>query len=346
MADKLVLNADLNYKTVEFTPEKCTVEKIIEVSDTEFKTFYEKPMKSNYYLTPYKKLMGFYDESYHCVLLVNEKNGDGLLINSEGADYARYSQYIPNARDIVHQHEQSLVLNDLKIHMDCCIDRWLKQNANESEFSISLTDLIDDSNLAEIFVDYASDVLCGDPRIDDCELTHNSLEVTKRELVETRLYCPLTFRVDPDDPCDDYDEVDSANYIGYDNEINAAVRADLYSDEDAVKRGLAAYFHDKNLDKKVFSAMPRVETRNGDIYGVITVKSYGELNKVEMIDLIDDLTGQLGDGFGESLEQHEIRLGEDSVYISFWDCDDDYFLKPESEAFPEQEINQGMGGLS
>ena len=92
--------------------------------------------------------------------------------------------------------------------------------------------------------------------------------------------------------------------------------------------------------------MPRVETRNGDIYGVITVKSYGELNKVEMIDLIDDLTGQLGDGFGESLEQHEIRLGEDSVYISFWDCDDDYFLKPESEAFPEQEINQGMGGLS
>lgn len=36
MADKLVLNADLNYKTVEFTPEKCTVEKIIEVSDTEF----------------------------------------------------------------------------------------------------------------------------------------------------------------------------------------------------------------------------------------------------------------------------------------------------------------------
>ena len=180
MADKLVLNADLNYKTVEFTPEKCTVEKIIEVSDTEFKTFYEKPMKSNYYLTPYKKLMGFYDESYHCVLLVNEKNGDGLLINSEGADYARYSQYIPNARDIVHQHEQSLVLNDLKIHMDCCIDRWLKQNANESEFSISLTDLIDDSNLAEIFLDYASDVLSSDPRIDDCELTPNVLEVTKR----------------------------------------------------------------------------------------------------------------------------------------------------------------------
>ena len=92
--------------------------------------------------------------------------------------------------------------------------------------------------------------------------------------------------------------------------------------------------------------MPRVETRNGDIYGVITVKSYGELNKTEMIDLVGELTGSLADGFGEGFEQREIRLGDDSVYISFWDCDDDYFLKPESEAFPEQEINQGMGGLS
>ncbi len=346
MADKLILNANMVCKADRFVPKKCAVEKVIEVSDTEFKKFIEKPMERNYYLPQYKELMGYYNNTYHGVLFVNKENGDGLLVNSEGYDYARYSQYIPNARDIVHQHEQSLMLDDLKIHMDCCIDRWLKQNANESEFSISLTDLIDDSNLAEIFVDYASDVLCGDPRIDDCELTHNSLEVTKRELVETRLYCPLTFRVDPDDPCDDYDEVDSANYIGYDNEINAAIRADLYSDEDAVKRGLAAYFHDKNLDKKVFSAMPRVETRNGDIYGVITVKSYGELNKTEMIDLVGELTGSLADGFGEGFEQREIRLGDDSVYISFWDCDDDYFLKPESEAFPEQEINQGMGGLS
>lgn len=72
----------------------------------------------------------------------------------------------------------------------------------------------------------------------------------KKELSEIKLYCPLTFRVEPDDPCDNLDEVDSANYIGYDHEINAAVRADLYSDEGAVKRGLAAYFHDDNLDKK------------------------------------------------------------------------------------------------
>lgn len=345
MADKLILNANMIRKADRFVPKKCAVEKVIEVSGSEFKTFIENPMKRNYYLPAYKDLMGYYDDTYHGVLFVNMESGDGLLVNSEGYDYARYSQYIPNARGIIRQHEQTAALDNLKKHMDGCIDKWLERNAKEDKFDIPLTDLINDSNLAEIFVDYASERLSSDPRIEDCELTHNSIEVTKRELVETRLYCPLTFRVDPDDPYDDYDEVDSANYINYDNEINAAVRADLYSDENAVQRGLAAYFHNENLDQKVLSAMPGVETCNGDIYGVITVKSYGELNKVEMMDLIDDLTGQLADGFGEGFEQREIRLGEDSVYISFWDSDDDYFLKPESEVFPTQNFDQTMGGI-
>ena len=214
MADKLVLNADLNYKTAEFTPEKCTVEKVIEVSETEFRKFYEKPMKPNYYLSPYKKLMGFYDESYHCVLIVNEKNGDGLLINSEGADYARYSQYIPNARALVQAHEQSLALNDLKTHMDCCVDRWLEQYKNEKDICVSLTDFINDSDLAEILADYVSESLSKHPQIENCIIGNGFVEASKYELAETKLYCPLTFRVEPDDPCDDLDEVDSANYIG------------------------------------------------------------------------------------------------------------------------------------
>ena len=133
--------------------------------------------------------------------------------------------------------------------------------------------------------------------------------------------------------------------IDYDFEINAHIREDLNSDEDAVKRGLAAYFHDENLDKKVYSAVPRVETRGGDIYGVITVRSYGELSRAEMIDLINDLTGSLADGWGESYEQHPVTLGGDEVYISFWNSDDSYFLKPESEVFPEQKFDQTMGGI-
>ena len=44
-------------------------------------------------------------------------------------------------------------------------------------------------------------------------------------------------------------------------------------------------------------------------------------------------------------QKHGVKLGEDEVYISFWNSDD-YYLKPESELFPDQKFNQTMGGLS
>ena len=343
MADKLILNANMIRKADRFIPKKCTVEKVIEVSDSEFKKFIENPMKRNYYLPQYKDLMGYYDDSYHGVLFVNMENGDGLLVNSEGYDYARYSQYIPNASDLIQQYEQTAALDALKTHMDNCIDKWLEKCGGESKFDIPLTDLINDVDFGEFFTEYASERLSGDPRIESCELTPNDIEVTKRELVETKLYCPLKIMIEDEDGCD-LIEIDSANYIDYDFEINAHIREDLNSDEDAVKRGLAAYFHDGNLDKKVYSAVPRVETRGGDIYGVITVRSYGELSRAEMIDLINDLTGSLADGWGEGYEQREIKLGDDTAYISFWNSDD-YYLKPESEVFPEQKFDQTMGGI-
>lgn len=53
-----------------------------------------------------------------------------------------------------------------------------------------------------------------------------------------------------DEDCCDLIEVDSANYIGYDDEINDFIRNNLNRDENAVERGLAAYLHDGNLDKK------------------------------------------------------------------------------------------------
>ena len=127
------------------------------------------------------------------------------------------------------------------------------------------------------------------------------------------------------------------------NEINDFIRDDLNSDENAVERGLAAYLHDENLDKKVYSIMPMVETRNGNLYGMAVVQSYGELDKAEAADLVGYITGQFSDGYGESLEQHPMTLDEDEVYISFWNSDD-YYLKPETELFHEQEIK--MGGLS
>lgn len=114
MADKLILNANMICKADRFNLKNVAVEKVIEVSKAEFKRFVEKPLERNYYLSTYKELSGFYDDTYHGVLFVNSESGDGLLVNSEGADYARYSQYIPNARALVQAHEQTAAMSELE----------------------------------------------------------------------------------------------------------------------------------------------------------------------------------------------------------------------------------------
>lgn len=346
MADKLILNVNMIRKADRFVPKRCAVEKVIEVSGSEFKTFIENPMKRNYYLPAYKDLMGYYDDTYHGVLFINMENGDGLLVNSEGYDYARYSQHIPNARGIIQSHEQTKAVGYLIARMENCIDDRFEQNANEDKFEIPLADLMEEIDPGEIVVDYVSELLSDDPRTADFELTHNSIEVTKRDLIETRLYCPLRIEMESEDGGGYTEEICSANYIDYDDEINENIRKDINCDEGAVKRGLAAYLHNDHLNPKVYSIMPMVETRNGDLYGVAVIRSYGELDSAETIELESYITGQFADGWGESYEQHPVKLGEDEVYISFWNSDDGYFLKPESEVFPEQEINQTMGGIS
>lgn len=255
------------------------------------------------------------------------------------------SQYIPNAKDIILKQEQALALDDLKTRMDCCINSWLRQYANEDKFSILLTDLINDSNLAEIFVDYASEALCSDPRIETCELTHNTIDVTKRELTETKFYCPLKTMIDDEEGNSDFTEISSGCYTRYASEINEYILDDMNYDEDTVERGLAAYLRSENLDKKVYSIIPKVEARDGDLYGVFVIKSYGELDKTELVDITQELIGQAADGWGESFEQHSVTLGDDEVYISFWNSDDNYYIKPEDEVFPEQKFEQTMGEM-
>ena len=346
MAEKLIINADMVCKADRFSPQKYEVEKVIEVSESEFRAFAEKAVQRNYYLPMYKELMGFYDGSYHGILFVNKENGDGLLVNSEGGNYARYSQYIPHARDIVQKHEQSLALDDLKIHMDCCIDRWLDQHKNETDMCVSLTEFINDSDLADILADYVSESLSRHPQIEICTIGNGFIEAAKCDLVETKLYCPLTIRIEPEeDDYNDLEEVASANYIYYDDEINRKIRESLDYNDDEREHGLHAYTHSEHLAKKVYSVFPSVETRDGDLYGVFTVKSYGELNKAELIELADEASSQASDGWGEGFEQREIEIGGDEIYISFWNCDDNYFMKPENEVFPEQKMTQEMGGM-
>lgn len=106
MNDKLMINAALLRKESEFRTKSCVVEKAIAVSHADFDDLKRHPLQDNKLIAENADLMYCdSDDNYHCLLVYDKEQCDGLLIESEGSAYARYAQYIPRAKELVERHQ-------------------------------------------------------------------------------------------------------------------------------------------------------------------------------------------------------------------------------------------------
>lgn len=106
--------------------------------------------------------------------------------------------------------------------------------------------------------------------------------------------------------------------------------------------GLAVYLHNRLLNRKVFSMEPAVESWDGKLWGVLKVKSHGPLSPQELSGLMEEWQGQESDGWGEGFEQREIKTEEGELCVSFWNSDNDFFIKTEQELKQGQTQDFGM----
>ena len=140
-------------------------------------------------------------------------------------------------------------------------------------------------------------------------------------------------------------DLTAGEILEYEDKILDLIERERLSDEG--ERGLAVYLDD-DLNRKVHSINPSVEEWNGELWGVTEVKTYGDLSASELSELTDWLTGQFSDGWGEGLEQREIRVDDGELCVSFWDSSDRFFIKPEDELKNSQSSGFGMtmGGMN
>lgn len=134
-------------------------------------------------------------------------------------------------------------------------------------------------------------------------------------------------------------QITSSEGAEYEDAILAAIakKNRLFEND----RGLAEYIHDEALSKKVYSLYPSVEIVNGELWGVMTAGMKESLSGEETAELLDFVTGQNSDGYGEVLEQRPIKTPDGEIYVSFWNDGDEYSVKPEQEL--KQEVPaQGM----
>ena len=117
-SDKLVLNTSLERKPTELAVKGCIIEKAIPVNHRRFEDITRAPLRDEPLIAENKDIMYFDSKynMYHCLLIYDKDFGDGIVVNSEGSDYARYAQYVPQAKVIYEQHRSNHI-NELRL---CC----------------------------------------------------------------------------------------------------------------------------------------------------------------------------------------------------------------------------------
>lgn len=167
------INVKLNRKDTEIESDSCVVEKMIELSGNEFAFFKENLLHDHDFILKNVDLMHQDTNGvYHCLLVLGEGQDDGILVESEGSFYARYSALIPNARQLVRQTKYDPVLTEFCDKVQSTVDKMMRDavryNQN-GEFRILL-----DKYTAE-FDDEVScrpiiyETLCHRPEITDLE---------------------------------------------------------------------------------------------------------------------------------------------------------------------------------
>ena len=158
-----------------------------------------------------------------------------------------------------------------------------------------------------------------------------------------RLFFPLKVITYPQYDCseDDLEELSPAKAASYEDQILAAIAKEnrRFPNE----RGLAEYLDMDGLKEKVRSLHPSVQVWNGELWGVMTAHVNGELTAEETAGLISEVEGQNSDGWGEGFEQRPIKTPDGEIYVSFWNSDGGYFIKPEQE-LKQTAPDLGYGG--
>ena len=118
--------------------------------------------------------------------------------------------------------------------------------------------------------------------------------------------------------------------LSYENMIREKIQASLKS---CPEKGLAEYLFSELLKKRVASMTPDVEVYAGSLWGVLTVRTYGELNDRELAAVMEEWKAMADSGWGEELFYRPIQTEMGEIYIGFWDTDnnDNLFIKTEEE---------------
>lgn len=130
---KLYTHTHMNRKDSEITPEVCQIVAIRELSASQFQYFRTHLLEDDDFISDFsEELHGSDHDGTRCLLALGEGYPYGILVNSEGYNYARYSGVMPHARQMVESH--------LKDMTDYCVKEGIT-HSEDGSWTISFDEL-------------------------------------------------------------------------------------------------------------------------------------------------------------------------------------------------------------
>lgn len=127
MAIKMLIDIPLNRKQSKAEPEHCNIVNTIELPYQEFESFRNNLLSDYSFISEHADEMGTDPSGVsQCLLVLCEDRSDGILVESSGYNYARYSAYVPNARTLI-QLDQHPSLNDFIDEMCSLTDKYTRK---------------------------------------------------------------------------------------------------------------------------------------------------------------------------------------------------------------------------
>lgn len=157
----MFINIPFRRKDTDYDPEPCAVEKTIELTGEQFRHFKTHLLEDYDFIIENRNEMGYTEDGVrHCILVLSENSNDGILVDAQGSNYARYSAYLPNARTLFtldRYVDLKAYLNDMQKVADSCAERILS-GQEDGRFTLSIPalkkefhlDSIDDDLLAKM----------------------------------------------------------------------------------------------------------------------------------------------------------------------------------------------------
>ena len=111
----MIVKVPLMRKAPELETKDCFIAAVVELERQEFRYFKKHLLEEYDFIANHAQEMKCGpDGVHHCLLVLGEGENDGILVDSEGANYARYSASFPYARDAIFLYDNPVMKDHLQ----------------------------------------------------------------------------------------------------------------------------------------------------------------------------------------------------------------------------------------